>query len=111
MPDPPQKPPLAELVALAPQFLANSTQAMVALSHSTRTVSIVFVSLPDAVGAGLVNNLVRPGGNITFPRVRFGMGAKVAAHRCSEGWPMASDPDGDALGRGGVDPDRRAGRR
>src|SRR5262245_36846369 len=43
----------AELVALAPQvILANSTQAVAALLQATRTVPIVFVGLPDPVGAG-----------------------------------------------------------
>src|SRR5262249_37458814 len=56
----------AELVALAPQvILANSTQAVAALLQATRTVPIVFVGLPDPVGAGFVNSLARPGGNAT----------------------------------------------
>jgi putative ABC transport system substrate-binding protein len=68
----------AELVALAPQvILANHAQAVAALLQSTRTVPIVFVSLPDPVGAGFVNSLARPGGNITgFLAFEFGMGAK-----------------------------------
>jgi len=42
-----------DLVALAPQvILANSSQAVAALLQATRTVPIVFVSLPDPVGAG-----------------------------------------------------------
>src|SRR5262249_18420435 len=66
------------LVALAPQvILANSTQAVAALLQATRTVPIVFVSLPDPVGSGFVNSLARPGGNITgFLAFEFGMGAK-----------------------------------
>ena len=56
----------AELVALAPQvILANSTQAVAALLQATRTVPIVFVGVPDPVGAGFVNSLARPGGNAT----------------------------------------------
>jgi putative ABC transport system substrate-binding protein len=40
-------------------------------------VPIVFVSLPDPVGAGFVNSLARPGGNITgFLAFEFGMSAK-----------------------------------
>jgi ABC-type uncharacterized transport system substrate-binding protein len=68
----------AELVALAPQvILANSTQAVAALLQATRTVPIVFVGLPDPVGAGFVNSLARPGGNITgFLAFEYGMGAK-----------------------------------
>src|SRR5262249_58164269 len=66
------------LVALAPQvILANSTQAVAALLQATRTVPIVFVGLPDPVGAGFVNSLARPGGNITgFLAFEYGMGAK-----------------------------------
>ena len=44
---------------------------------ATRTVPIVFVGLPDPVGAGFVNSLARPGGNITgFLAFEYGMGAK-----------------------------------
>jgi putative tryptophan/tyrosine transport system substrate-binding protein len=68
----------AELVALAPQvILANSTQAVAALLQATRTVPIVFVGQPDPVGAGFVNSLARPGGNITgFLAFEYSMGAK-----------------------------------
>jgi putative ABC transport system substrate-binding protein len=68
----------AELVALAPQvILASSSQAVAALSQATRTVPIVFVALADPVGAGFVNSLARPGGNITgFLGFEFGMSAK-----------------------------------
>ena len=45
--------------------------------QATRTVPIVFVGLPDPVGAGFVNSLARPGGNITgFLVSEYGMGAK-----------------------------------
>jgi putative ABC transport system substrate-binding protein len=68
----------AELVALAPQvILASSSQAVAALSQATRTVPIVFAALADPVGAGFVNSLARPGGNITgFLGFEFGMSAK-----------------------------------
>jgi putative tryptophan/tyrosine transport system substrate-binding protein len=68
----------AELVALAPQvILASSSQAVAALLQATRTVPMVFVGLPDPVGAGFVNSLARPGGNITgFLAFEFGMSAK-----------------------------------
>src|SRR5262245_12038597 len=56
----------AELVALAPQvILVTSSQAVAILLQATRTVPIVFINLPDPVGAGFVNSLARPGGNIT----------------------------------------------
>ena len=56
----------AELVALAPEvILASGTLSVVALQHVTRTLPIVFVRVADPVGAGLVDNLARPGGNAT----------------------------------------------
>ena len=56
----------AELDALAPDIiLASTTLAMVALLQTTRTVPIVFVNVADPVGAGFVDSLARPGGNVT----------------------------------------------
>jgi putative ABC transport system substrate-binding protein len=56
----------SELVALAPDvILASGTLSVVALQHVTRTLPIVFVGVSDPVGAGLVDTLARPGGNVT----------------------------------------------
>jgi putative tryptophan/tyrosine transport system substrate-binding protein len=56
----------AELIALAPDVvLATASQSMNALQQASRTVPIVFVQVPDPVGAGFVDNLARPGGNAT----------------------------------------------
>jgi putative tryptophan/tyrosine transport system substrate-binding protein len=56
----------AELVALTPDvILATGSAAAGPLLQATRTVPIVFVIVPDPVGAGLVNSLARPGGNAT----------------------------------------------
>ena len=56
----------AELVALAPDvILAAGTAAVAPLLQATRTVPIVFVNVPDPVGAGFVESLARPGGNAT----------------------------------------------
>ena len=56
----------AELVALAPDvILASGDIVGVALRQATRTVPIVFTLIADPVGAGLVESLARPGGNIT----------------------------------------------
>ncbi len=56
----------AELVALAPDVLvAGGGAAAEALLKATRTVSVVFVIVPDPVGSGIVTNLSRPGGNAT----------------------------------------------
>ena len=55
-----------ELVALAPDLiLAVGIPAVVALQQATRTVPIVFVNTIDPVGAGLVDSLAQPGGQIT----------------------------------------------
>jgi len=56
----------AELIALAPDvILASATPAMQALQQATHTVPIVFVNVVDPVGAGFVDSLAQPGGNIT----------------------------------------------
>jgi putative ABC transport system substrate-binding protein len=56
----------AELVRLKPDVIVSpATPASVAAKEATSTTPIVFAGVADAVGAGLVANLVRPGGNIT----------------------------------------------
>jgi putative tryptophan/tyrosine transport system substrate-binding protein len=68
-----------ELVALAPDvILASGNAAMESLLRATRTVPIVFVIVPDPVGAGFVDSLARPGGNATGFTKTFehGIGAK-----------------------------------
>jgi putative tryptophan/tyrosine transport system substrate-binding protein len=56
----------AELVALSPELIiASGSQAAIALKPVTRTIPIVFVSVGDPVGSGLVQSLSRPGGNVT----------------------------------------------
>jgi putative ABC transport system substrate-binding protein len=55
-----------ELIALAPDvILANSSQSVAALMQASRVVPIVFASVADPVGAGFVESLARPGGNVT----------------------------------------------
>ena len=55
-----------ELVALAPDvILASGTQSVAALQQITSTLPIVFVGVSDPVSAGFVDNLARPGGNVT----------------------------------------------
>ena len=47
------------------------------LRRATRTVPIVFTNVPDPVGAGYVDSLARPGGNMTgFSGFEYGIGAK-----------------------------------
>ncbi len=55
-----------ELVALVPDvILASATPATLALQQATRTMPIVFANVADPVGAGIVESLARPGGNVT----------------------------------------------
>jgi putative ABC transport system substrate-binding protein len=56
----------AELVAMAPDvILAGGTPSVAALQQASRSVPIVFASVADPVGAGFVDSLARPGGNVT----------------------------------------------
>jgi putative tryptophan/tyrosine transport system substrate-binding protein len=68
----------AELVALAPDvILAATSVATGSLLQATRAVPIVFVQIPEPVGAGFVETLARPGGNATgFMLYEYGVGAK-----------------------------------
>ena len=55
-----------ELISLAPDVIvAHGTPALTALHRATRTIPVVFVSVIDPVGAGYVQSLALPGGNIT----------------------------------------------
>jgi putative ABC transport system substrate-binding protein len=50
---------------------------MAALQQATRTVPVVFVSIVDPVGAGIVESLARPGGNVTgFTLFEYGLSGK-----------------------------------
>src|SRR6516162_6230320 len=68
----------AELVALAPDvILAHSSAALAPLLQVTRTVPIVFTIVADPVGAGYVDSLARPGGNVTgFAWAEYSIGGK-----------------------------------
>ena len=68
----------AELVALAPDILlAAGTLSVTALQRVTRTLPIVFVGVSDPVGAGVVDSLARPGGNVTgFMIFEYSMSGK-----------------------------------
>ena len=67
-----------ELVALAPDaILATGSATLAPLLQATRTVPVVFVIVPDPVGAGFVESLARPGGNATgFLMFEYGITAK-----------------------------------
>jgi putative tryptophan/tyrosine transport system substrate-binding protein len=68
----------AELVTLAPEVIvSNANPATTALQQATRSVPIVFVNQVDPVGAGFVESLARPGGNITgFTNFEYGLSGK-----------------------------------
>src|SRR5262249_18163053 len=55
-----------ELTAMIPDVLAaNSAPALAALARQTKTIPIVFASVFDPVGSGIVASWAHPGGNIT----------------------------------------------
>jgi len=67
-----------ELVALGPDvILAPGSVSVGPLLQATRDIPIVFVHVPDPVGAGFVESLSRPGGNATgFTSFEYGLGGK-----------------------------------
>ena len=67
-----------ELVALAPAvILATGAAAVAPVLKATRTVPVVFTTVVDPVGAGFVDSLARPGGNVTgFVSFEYGLSAK-----------------------------------
>jgi putative ABC transport system substrate-binding protein len=68
-----------ELVALTPDvILASGTLSVAALQQSSRSLPIVFTAVSDPVGAGLVDSLAKPGGNITgFMLNEYSLNAKL----------------------------------
>src|SRR6516165_2759365 len=70
----------AELVALAPEVIFSiGSVPIAALQQATRTIPIVFMNVPDPVGAGVVQSMAHPGGNITgFSNFEYSMSGKWA---------------------------------
>jgi putative ABC transport system substrate-binding protein len=68
----------AELIGSAPDvIIAVGTPIADGLRQDTRTIPIVFVGVSDPLGIGLVDNLARPGGNLTgFANYPFSIGGK-----------------------------------
>ena len=68
----------AELVGLAPEVIMNGgLPTLVAMQQETRTIPVVFAQVLDPVGAGFVESLARPGGNITgFVSFEYTMAGK-----------------------------------
>ena len=67
-----------ELASLAPDLIiANGSSAMDAIQRATRTVPVLFVVVPDPIGAGYADSLAHPGGNATgFAQFEYGIGGK-----------------------------------
>jgi putative ABC transport system substrate-binding protein len=67
-----------ELVALQPDLiLSQVTPTTLALLQQTRTIPIVFATVADPVGSGLVASIARPGGNVTgFSNLEGSMAGK-----------------------------------
>jgi hypothetical protein len=120
-----------ELAALAPDVILAAGGAVTGpLLQATRTVPIVFVIVPDPVGAGFVDSLARPGGNATgFINFEYSISAKWLetaqadrAARDARGGssrsrhtprdrPVRRHPVGGAVARSGDKPGQRARRR
>jgi putative ABC transport system substrate-binding protein len=68
----------AELVALTPDVVvASGTLGVTALQRISHTIPIVFVRVSDPVGAGVVESLARPGGNVTgFMNFEYNLSGK-----------------------------------
>src|SRR5262249_60268570 len=68
----------SELIALGPDVvMAFTSAAVTALRQATSTVPIVFAVVADPVGAGYVESLARPGGNVTgFAAQEYAGGGK-----------------------------------
>jgi putative tryptophan/tyrosine transport system substrate-binding protein len=55
-----------DLLQLNPSVIVvQGARAVPILQQATKTIPIVFVSISDPVGRGIVSNMARPGGNIT----------------------------------------------
>ena len=68
----------AELAALAPDvILTTGASGTGPMLQATNTIPIVFVIVPDPVGAGFVASLSRPGGNATgFMQFEYNLSGK-----------------------------------
>jgi putative tryptophan/tyrosine transport system substrate-binding protein len=93
-----------ELVGLAPDVIvAPGSAAAGPALQATRSIPVIFMIVPDPVGAGFVESLSRPGGNATgFASFDYGIGGK---------WLELLKEIGPGVKRVGVlrDPDITAG--
>jgi putative tryptophan/tyrosine transport system substrate-binding protein len=75
--------------------LAVNPPAAMALKQQTHSIPVVFVNVADAVGSGLVQDLARPGGNLTgFTNFEFSIAGKwlelLKQVAGSAAWPLAA---------------------
>jgi hypothetical protein len=122
----------AELVAFEPDvILTVGGNTAKALQQATRSVPIVFVTVIDPVGRGLVASLARPGGNATgfmsfeyavsgkwlellkqiAPRARDASGSPSGPHHSHRGRYAWRNPGGGTIVRRGTVSGRCARRR
>jgi putative ABC transport system substrate-binding protein len=68
----------AEIVALTPDVIvAEGSASLAPLLQVNRTIPVVFTIVPDPVGAGFVDSLNQPGGNVTgFSQFEYGLSGK-----------------------------------
>ena len=60
------EPRIADLIGRKPEVIVAAVlPTALAVKRATTTIPLVFVSVADPVGAGLVKSLARPGGNVT----------------------------------------------
>ena len=67
-----------ELVAIRPEVIfAGPSNTVIRVQRETRTIPIVFVSVSDPIGQGIVESLARPTGNVTgFSNLEFSLMGK-----------------------------------
>ena len=70
----------AELATLAPDvIICIGSVTLAPLLQATRTIPIVFMNVPDPVGAGFVQSMAHPGGNATgFSNFEYSISGKWA---------------------------------
>jgi ABC-type uncharacterized transport system substrate-binding protein len=67
----------AEVAAFSPDVILASGVTSLAALRTTRDIPIVFAIAPDPVGAGIVDSLAQPGGNVTgFMQFEYSLSGK-----------------------------------
>jgi putative ABC transport system substrate-binding protein len=67
----------AELIALSPDVILAAGVTGLAALQTRHDIPIIFTIAPDPVGAGFVDSLAQPGGNVTgFMQFEYSLSAK-----------------------------------